>query len=994
MLGAPDLTTIDSSDAPVRGDRLGYNSAGPLTVDQRSGRLFALDINHNRVLSWPDSASFTNGQTADVVIGQTSLTSGDPGLSASTLHTPGGLAVDRLGNLYVADTANHRVLIFRPPFSTGMAATMVLGEDDFVHNDREQPDGTEQNSFNSPSGLACDEAGNLWVCDTQNSRVVFYEAPLYNDAVADAMLGHSPVTPGQFNWTGYYTNDPSAEAGFYWPQGVAVSPDGSRLAIADHYNHRVVIYALNTTARPWGTVVPGQSAAAAIGQSSTASLGGRNREDDPGYEFGDPHADTLRFPMAVAYNSRGDLLIADTDNSRVLVYPPASNAAGVALAANRVFGQVDLDHKEYPDPTPTSLYSPTGVAVDGMDNVLVSDQTNDRILRYDQPYDLGRPVVTTFSPKQVLLHQASPRTRPRLFIGTGYTRKSRLADGTVPEFWGGRLFARTDAAALGAGNLSSEVLPGSGSNGGSGLKNQTGVVVRPGDTSVDGVLGQSGTAASGQGAGDIGQVTVANGGTHHLISAANLESPAAVAVNPVDGRVFVADRVNHRVLGWTSANAREAGSEADIVIGQPDFFAHLPNQGAAQPSYLTLNAPSGLVCSPDGRLYVADTGNNRVLEYRPPFTAGMGASVYWGQTGTNTGLPNRGGSPTGETLSQPTALTMDSAFYLAIADTGNNRVLVIKPPRELQLQPPVSPLPAMAVEVYGQPDYTHGTANNGGVSAHSLSGPKGVAFLANKSLWIGDSANNRVLYIPAVTRSVFGQNAALVLGQDSFTAAAVNRGGSAGPRSLSAPAGLASDRGVLAVADQGNQRVLLFRDPSPDAEDDSADLTLTQTAAAESVAFGSDHSLWVAYPLAGRVLRWMEPLPAPFTVWNLGHFTDSQWLDAGTGDRFADPDHDEQTNLLEYAFGTNPAVPNAQPWPAIDAANARRVLFPYDPARTDIALHIERSANLTQWTGVFDSSAPSTATWGFQGGNGYWIDPAPPAGATRLFYRVSITLLP
>ena len=92
------------------------------------------------------------------------------------------------------------------------------------------------------------------------------------------------------------------------------------------------------------------------------------------------------------------------------------------------------------------------------------------------------------------------------------------------------------------------------------------------------------------------------------------------------GNVWVADSGNHRVLRF-SANPRTGGisKRASLVLGQPDFSSAEPGRALNR-----LYAPSAVRIAPDGSAYVADTGNNRVLVFAPPFENGMEASSEFG----------------------------------------------------------------------------------------------------------------------------------------------------------------------------------------------------------------------------------------------------------------------------------------------------------------------------------------------------------------------------
>src|SRR5208283_4869108 len=101
------------------------NLPGAVAIDTSAtpNRVYVADQNNNRVLGWRDAASFTNGAPADLVIGQPDFTSAPPSTaiscttaSANSLCDPAGVAVDGAGNLYVADHLNSRVLEYTNPF--------------------------------------------------------------------------------------------------------------------------------------------------------------------------------------------------------------------------------------------------------------------------------------------------------------------------------------------------------------------------------------------------------------------------------------------------------------------------------------------------------------------------------------------------------------------------------------------------------------------------------------------------------------------------------------------------------------------------------------------------------------------------------------------------------------------------------------------------------------------------------------------------------------
>ncbi|MCB9851041.1 MAG: hypothetical protein H6817_10110, partial [Phycisphaerales bacterium] len=122
VLGQPGLTTLDPNQPN------GFPTASNLALSNAAhvalapdGRIYVSDPDNNRVLSWPDAATFANGALADLIIGQPDFVSGDPNrggffvASADSFFLPQGVYVDANHALWVADAFNSRVLRFDDP---------------------------------------------------------------------------------------------------------------------------------------------------------------------------------------------------------------------------------------------------------------------------------------------------------------------------------------------------------------------------------------------------------------------------------------------------------------------------------------------------------------------------------------------------------------------------------------------------------------------------------------------------------------------------------------------------------------------------------------------------------------------------------------------------------------------------------------------------------------------------------------------------------------
>jgi len=208
------------------------------------------------------------------------------------------------------------------------------------------------------------------------------------------------------------------------------------------------------------------------------------------------------------------------------------------------------------------------------------------------------------------------------------------------------------------------------------------------------------------------------------ISASTLCTPTGLAVD-APGRLYVADANNNRVLEYDSPLTNSVSSR---VYGQPDFSTSTANTTAT-----SVWAPIAVAVDAAGRLYIADTGNSRVLEFDSPLASAVADRVI-GQAAFTLGTCN-GGGISAASLCDPRSIAVDAAGRLYVADTGNSRVLEYKHPLTS----------AVADRVFGQPTFGTDNCNSGGISESSLCQPTGVGLDTNSELYVGDHGNNRVL---------------------------------------------------------------------------------------------------------------------------------------------------------------------------------------------------------------------------------------------------------
>ncbi len=274
-----------------------------------------------------------------------------------------------------------------------------------------------------------------------------------------------------------------------------------------------------------------------------------------------------------------------------------------------------------------------------------------------------------------------------------------------------------------------------------------------------------------------------------------LRLPTGVLV--ADGRLVVADAWHHRLLVWDRV-PEATGTPPDHVIGQPGLDAVETNAGGA-PTAATFYWPFGIALI-DGRFHVADTGNRRVLVWRDGLPLdGRPADVVLGQPDAAGREENRGAGVGPASFRWPHAVAGTGDGGLLVADAGNHRVLRWSAHPE-QDEP--------ADAVLGQPDMGSGGEFPYVSQEGRLRFPYGL--VSGPGLALADTANNRVLVWDAVPGDLAREPDA-VLAQRTRAAGGENRWEQVADDTLCWPYGLAREGSRLAVADSGNNRVVVWR---------------------------------------------------------------------------------------------------------------------------------------------------------------------------------------
>ena len=533
-----------------------------------SGNLYIADTFNHRVRK-VDTAGVITTFAGTGTVGY----NGDGGpASAAWLNRPYGVAVDGSGNLYIADTFNQRI---RKVDTAGVITTFAgTGTTGY------SGDGSAATAarISGPNGVAVDGSGNIYIADTFNYRVRKVDTA-------------GVITTVAGTGTAGYSGDGSAAtaARISGPNGVAVDGSGNIYA-SDASNNRI------------------RKVDAATGNISTAAGGG---------SIGDGGAAVsarLNFPYGAALDRAGNIYIADTDNQRIRKVDTAGVITTVAGTGT------DGDGGDGGPAASAQLNYPRSVALDAAGNLYIADRDNHRIRKVD--------------------------TAGNISTAAGTGTPGRGGDGGPAD--AAQLRFPSGAALDTAGNIY--------------IADTFNQRIRKVDTA--GVI----TTVAGRGAPGFGL------GDGIPAISTQLFYPHSVALDGA-GNLYIADTFNHNIrkvdtagVITTVAGTRKRGGSGD---GGPAVSARL-------------NLPRGVAVDGAGNLYIADTGNNRIRKV----DAATGNIDTLAGTGTN-GY-NCCGEAAAAQLNYPFGVALDRAGNIYIADTFNHRVRKVGPPPPLPTVEPVS----------------------------------------------------------------------------------------------------------------------------------------------------------------------------------------------------------------------------------------------------------------------------------------------------------------
>jgi uncharacterized protein (TIGR03437 family) len=550
-----------------------------LAVDGQ-GNLYVIDAGNNRILRYPQPFALPDKRMdPDVLIGQPNsqglpdfngyvanhgdTTPSADGISPMVSGSPvsQGLVFDASGNLWFADTGNHRVLRF-PMGTDGKVqgtADMVLGQQNFTSNvalPQTNAGFTSLGGLRYPTGVTMDAAGRTYVCDGLGRVLIYQSHPQSTGNPAMKLLGLIVVAQGQ--------QPPAAPNATQFGAPFGLVMMGDSLAVIDAgYNRITVFDPLDAWLADPSTGSSSPSARRVIGQAdfsgSTASAA----------------ANGLRSPTQAVFSGT-ELFVTDSGNNRVVVFPQG------VTTATRELGQRDFGYfaPNWIEGRELYLYDNGGMAVDATSDpphLYISDPYNNRVLGYRdarnvRPGDTATLVIGQpdgfSSGVNGEVNDANKPSSTRLYVPAGVAVDAN-----------GNLYV----ADRGNGRVLRFPRPFDQPN----LSLQTANLV----------LGQS----------DF------TGPKDPSVNRIKMSAPYGLAFVQLEGHLLVSDMNDNRVLlfkkpqGGDFSNAQPA----DGVIGQGNFTDASSAQGLPD----RMVSPRGIATDTSGRLYVADIGNNRILVY-------------------------------------------------------------------------------------------------------------------------------------------------------------------------------------------------------------------------------------------------------------------------------------------------------------------------------------------------------------------------------------------
>jgi sugar lactone lactonase YvrE len=649
------VTTLAGSRTATFADGVGtnasFNTPSGIVADIY-GNVYVADTNNHRI------RRITSDGTVTTLAGQATPGYVDGTGSSAQFNFPYHLSIDSVGILYVADQTNNRIRTIQP--STGVVTTLAGdGTSGFMFS-----------RFSTPQGITVDRFRQAYVADTGNHSIRkiadVYTLP-ENNGAANTIAGDGSAGFIAGNGIGARVN---------LPRGVGVDSVGN-VYVGDLLNHRI------RKITPAGVV------------TVLAGSGSQGSADGTGTSA------TFRSPWGVAADSEGNVYVGDFNNHRIRKISPAGVVSTLAGSGTATFGNGTG--------ATASFNNPFAVAVDRDGNVYVADSNNFRIRKITP---LG--VVSTLAGSGTGTVTDGVGTSASFGSPQGVTVDSQGVV-YVADYAGHRIRRISTLGVV-------TTIAGStqGSVNGTGTSAQfnfpRGITV---DTAGNLYVADESNHRIRK-ITPAGVVTTLAGTTQGFQDGigtdARFNFPVGMSVDSV-GNVYVGDRTNNRI--------RKIGTAVAQLPLNRGVVTRLAGSGLTGSTDGTgtnarFNNPYGMTVDSVGNIFVADTTNHRIRRITPlgvvSTFAGSGTPGTINATGTNA------------QFNGPAGVAVDSAGNVYVGDQNNNRI------RKITSLGVVSTLAGSG---------TPGFADAGGVSA-AFNVPAGVAVDSTGNVYVADTTNNRI----------------------------------------------------------------------------------------------------------------------------------------------------------------------------------------------------------------------------------------------------------
>ena len=664
--GAVPATGYGQVSITAGGASANFNHPTGVTGDA-SGNLYITDRDNNRI------RKITPGGTITTFAGSGIAGSTDGSGAAASFNGPTGIAADVAGNIYVADSYGNKIRKITP----GGVVSTLAGSGAQGANDGSATTA----SFGSPTGVAVDAAGNVYVADWGNN-VIRKVTPA---GMVSTFAGSG--LPGKSDGT-------ATTASFKNPWGITIDPSGN-IYVADQGNNLV----RKVTPSGMVTTIPNKWSVSDTMNGIAADAAGNVYFDYAGngliYRI-DPGGNVTLvagagsgfvYLLGLYANAAGHIYVADFGGNQVGEVVNNGYTIDKTLPPGLTFDPTTGIIDGTPTAaSPATNYTVTAYNAGGSSSTIVNITVKVNSIPVLAPPIISYPTPNTYTANSPIPPLGPTNTGgavPATFFGL---TESFAGNGNFGTSDGGPITANfhfpTGVTSDGAGNL---YVADFGNN-----------MIRK--------INSAGVTSTFAGNGNQGAV---NGAAN----IARFDNPTGVAIDAA-GNVYVADAGNNTIRMITQAGVVSTFA-GNAVAGSSNGIGILAS----------FNYPFGIAIDAAGNLYIADSGNNLIRKISP-----AGAVSTFAGSGLKGATNGAGNSAS---FNDPRGIAIDAVGNLYIADAGNNLIRMITP--------------GGAVTTFAGNGFK-GSANGANALA-SFNNPSGITIDAAGNIFISDTGNNLIRMI-------------------------------------------------------------------------------------------------------------------------------------------------------------------------------------------------------------------------------------------------------